>query len=61
MAEIGGGKQTQSGCKVCCRYLENIVEMSVQIKTLKTKKLFNYSAESSLLVVPSLSIGGMCV
>ena len=50
MAQIAqplGGEQIQSGCKLCCRYLENTVETSVQIKTLKTLK-------SSLITVPNL-------
>lgn len=61
-AMSGGEKQIHSGCKFCCRYGKNVVEMSVQIKTLKTKKFFNYRAGYSLLVLPSLSMGGIvCV
>lgn len=35
---LRGEKQIQSSCKLCCRYVENTVEMSVQIKTLKILK-----------------------
>lgn len=48
LSPLGGEKQIQSGCKLCCRYIENIVEMSVQIKILKTLK-------SSLITVLNLT------
>lgn len=61
LSHLRAENQIRSGCKLCCRYVENIVELSVQIKTLKTLKFFNYGCESSLLALPSLSIGCVCV
>lgn len=28
-SHLGGTKQIQSGCKLCCRYVESIVDVSV--------------------------------
>lgn len=61
LSHLRAENQIRSGCKLCCRYVENIVDLSVQIKTLKTLKFFNYGRESSLLALPSLSIGCVCV
>lgn len=46
-----GKKRTRNGSKLCCRYVEKIIELSVQIKMFQLKpwrlELFNYSAGES--------------